>query len=67
MPVLIALLAIVAGEGNLLWEILLMLLYFAGHSALVIVAGTSIGLVQKINTGGDYKTVTVVSKIIMGA
>ena len=38
-PVLIALLAIVAGNGNLLWGILLMLLYSIGHSALVMVAG----------------------------
>lgn len=66
-PVLIALLAIVAGEGNLLWGILLMLLYSVGHSALVIVAGTSIGFVQKINASGNYKTVASVSKIIMGA
>lgn len=65
-PVLIALLAIVAGEGNLLWGILLMLLYSVGHSALVIVAGTSIGFVQKINASGNYKTVAAVSKIIMG-
>ena len=66
-PVLIALLAIVAGEGNLLWGILLMLLYSVGHSALVIVAGTSIGFVQKINASGNYKTVASVSEIIMGA
>lgn len=66
-PVLIALLAIVAGEGNLLWGILLMLLYSVGHSALVIAAGTSIGFVQKINASGNYKTEASVSKIIMGA
>lgn len=65
-PVLIALLAIVAEEGNLLLGILLMLLYSVGHSALVIVAGTSIGFVQKINASGNYKTVASVSKIIMG-
>ena len=64
-PVLIALLAIVAGEGNLLWGILLMLLYSVGHSALVMVAGTSIGFVQKINASGNYKTVASVSKIII--
>lgn len=47
-PVLIALLAIVAGEGNLIWGILLMLLHSIGHSALVMVAGTSVGFVQNI-------------------
>ena len=66
-PVLIALLAIVAGEGNLLWGILLMLLYSIGHSALVMVAGTSVGFVQKINSSVKYKTAATVLKTVMGA
>lgn len=65
-PVLIALLAIVAGEGNLIWGILLMLLYSIGHSALVMVAGTSIGFVQKINNSEEYKKAAVILKIVMG-
>lgn len=66
-PVLIALLAIVAGEGNMLWGALLMLLYSIGHSALVIFAGTSIGFVQKINSSKRYKNSARVLKIAMGA
>ena len=66
-PVLIALLAIVAGKGNLFWGILLMLIYSLGHSTLVIVAGTSVGFVQKINASEKYKTVSTVLKIPMGA
>ncbi len=65
-PVLIALLAIVAGEGNLPWGILLMLLYSIGHSTLVMVAGTSIGFVQKINSSERFKTTAKVLKIAMG-
>ncbi len=65
-PVLIALLAIVAGEGNLLWGILLMLLYSIGHSALVMAAGTSVGFVRKINESARYKTVAAVLKYVMG-
>lgn len=65
-PVLIALLAIVAGERNLLWGILLMLLYSIGHSALVMVAGTSVGFVQKINSSEKYKTAASVLKTVMG-
>lgn len=65
-PVLIALLAIVAGEGNLIWGILLMLLYSIGHSALVMVAGTSIGFVQKINSSKRYNSAAFVLKIVMG-
>ena len=66
-PVLIALLAIVAGEGNLLWGILLMLLYSVGHSFLVMVAGTSVGFVQKINSSEKYKTAATALKAILGA
>ncbi len=66
-PVLIALLAIVAGEGKMLWGILLMLLYSIGHSALVMVAGTSVSFVQRINESNKYKTVAAVLKYIMGA
>ena len=65
-PVLIALLAIVAGEGNLIWGILLMLLYSIGHSALVMVAGTSIGFVQKINSSKRYNSAAFVLTIVMG-
>lgn len=66
-PVLIALLAIVAGEEKLLWGVLLMLLYSIGHSALVMVAGTSVGFVQKINSSDRYKTAAKFLKIVMGA
>ena len=66
-PVLIALLAIVAGKGNLLWGILLMLLYSIGHSALVMVAGTSVGFVQKINSSEKYNKAATVLRLVMGA
>lgn len=39
-PVLIALLAIVASEGSILWGTFLLLLYSLGYSILVIIAGT---------------------------
>lgn len=64
--VLIALLAIVAGEGNLLWGILLILLYSIGHSTLVIAAGTSVGFVQKIKSSQRYGKAANVLKILMG-
>ena len=65
-PVLITLLAIVAEEGNLLWGILLMLLYSIGHSTLVMVAGTSVGFVQKINNSEKYRKTAKALKIVMG-
>lgn len=66
-PALIALLAIVAGKGNLLWGILLMFLYSIGHSILVIVAGVSVGFVQKINRSEKYKTAATVLRAVMGS
>lgn len=66
-PVLIALLAIVAGNGSFLWGILLMLLYSIGHSALVMIAGTSVGFVQKISSNESYNKAGKVLKAIMGA
>lgn len=66
-PVLIVLLAIVAEKGNLIYGIILMLLYSAGHSTLVIAAGTSVGFVQKIKLNKKYGKLSVALKIFMGA
>lgn len=66
-PVLIALLAIVAGKGSILWGILLLLLYSIGHGILAIVAGTSIGFVQKLSSSDKYGRASAVLKIVMGA
>ncbi len=63
---LIALLAIVAGKGNLLWGILLMFLYSIGHSALVIIAGTSISFVKKISNNEKYNKLGTALKFVMG-
>lgn len=65
-PVLVALLAIVAGKGSILWGILLLLLYSIGHGILAIIAGTFIGFVQKLSASGQYGSVSSVLKIIMG-
>lgn len=66
-PVLIALLAIVAGKGSILWGILLLLLYSIGHGILAVVAGTSIGFVQKLASSDKYGKASTVLKIVMGA
>ena len=65
-PVLIALLAIVAGKGSILWGILLLLLYSVGHGILAIVAGTSIGFVQKLSSSEKYGKASTILKIAMG-
>lgn len=66
-PVLIALLAIVAGKGSLIWGILLLLLYSAGHGILAIVAGTSVGFVQKLSQSKKYGKASSFLKVIMGS
>lgn len=66
-PVLIALLAIVAGKGSIIWGILLLLIYSIGHGILAIVAGTSIGFVQKLSSSEKYGKASTVLKIVMGS
>ena len=51
-PVLIVLLTIVAHQGNLVWGIVLLLIYSAGHSVLIMIAGTSVGFVKKLSILG---------------
>ncbi len=65
-PVLIALLAMIAGQDNMVLGILLMLLYSVGHSTLVIIAGTSVGFVQKLNGNEKYQRAGTILKILMG-
>jgi len=66
-PVLIVLLAIVAGKGSVLWGILLLLLYSIGHGILAVLAGTSIGFVQKLSASKNYGRISNVLKIVMGS
>lgn len=66
-PVLIALLAIVAGKGSVVWGILLLLLYSIGHAVLAVIAGTSIGFVQKLSKNEKYGRFSIILKIVMGS
>ena len=66
-PVLIALLAIAAGSENLLWGALLMLFYGIGHGALAVLAGSSIGAVNKLTQSERYGALSRVLKIGLGA
>ncbi len=66
-PILIALLTIVASQGNLSYGILLFLLYSVGHGILAVIAGTSIGFVQKLTQNEQYGKASIIIKIIMGS
>lgn len=66
-PVLIALLAIVAGKGSVVWGMLLLLLYSIGHGVLTIFAGTFIGFVRSITQNEMYGKASQWVKWCMGA
>ncbi len=65
-PVLIALLAIVAGKGSIVWGILLLLCYSVGHGILAVTVGTSIGLVKKLSSSEKYGKISDTLRIVMG-
>ncbi len=65
-PVLVALLAIVAQKGNFIWGVVLLLLYAMGHSILIIITGTSIGLMTKITAHASYGKISQAIKMLMG-
>ncbi|MCE5189903.1 MAG: sulfite exporter TauE/SafE family protein [Eubacteriales bacterium] len=66
-PVLVALLAIAAGSGNLFRGALLLLLYGVGHGALAVLAGSSVGAVSRIAQSGRYGALSRGLKIVLGA
>ncbi len=66
-PVLIALLAIVAGKGSVLWGIVLLLFYSMGHGVLAVIVGTSIGFVKKLSSSKRYGKMSAALKYAMGA
>ncbi|MDD3360890.1 MAG: cytochrome c biogenesis protein CcdA [Hespellia sp.] len=65
-PVLVALLAIVAGRGNVLWGVLLLIIYSIGHGLLAIIAGTSLNFVRKVSQSTRCGQFSNVLKIVMG-
>lgn len=65
-PVLIALLAIVARSGNPTWGIFLLLLYSIGHSVLVIIAGTFMGIAGKLTKSGAYGMFAKILNVALG-
>lgn len=58
--------AIVAKEGSSLIGILLLLLYSLGRSVLVLIAGTSVGFVQKLAASEKYGRASSLIKLLMG-
>lgn len=65
-PVLVVLLALVANTANMFLGIFLLLLYSIGNSILVIIAGTSVGTINKIIKSEKYGKFSIVLKNVMG-
>lgn len=65
-PVLIALLAVVVRSGKPVWGVFLLLLYSIGHSVLVIVAGTFMGLTGRIAGNERYGVFATAVNILLG-
>jgi cytochrome c-type biogenesis protein len=55
VPILAVLLAFVAEKGNVLYGALLLFVYALGHSALVLVAGTSVGAAKSLIESKDVR------------
>lgn len=65
-PVLAAILAFVAQKGNILVGVLMLLLYSMGHSLLILLAGTSVGLVEQLSISNKTRTLGRALKLILG-
>lgn len=66
-PVLVLLMGIIGSKGNLVLGLVLMLFYAAGYSCLTIVAGTSMGFVQKLKQSKRYGVWANVFKYVFAA
>ena len=66
-PVLIALLAIVAGKGSIIWGASLLILYSIGHGLLALAAGTSFSFAQKLAENIEKSRAGSIIKLALGA
>jgi cytochrome c-type biogenesis protein len=65
-PILIAILAYTSVQKNLLLGILFMLAYSIGSSIIILLAGSSFGIIEKIESNEKYKKIGKTLKIIFG-
>ena len=66
-PVLIALLAIVAGKGSIIWGASLLILYSFGHGLLALAVGTSFSFAQKLSENIEESRAGSIIKLVLGA
>ncbi len=66
VPILAVLLAYVAQKGNVLYGGLLLFIYALGHSALVLIAGTSMGAAKRLIESKGLRTTNLVLQKVAG-
>lgn len=67
LPVLIVLLAFVAESESIVWGLLLLLLYAAGHSIIILIAGTSVGIINGMTGNRRYMSALKIIKYVIGS
>jgi len=65
-PILITILTYTAMQNNLITGIIFMLFYSIGNSILIILAGTSVGFIQKLSTNEKYIKLGKILKKVFG-
>lgn len=65
-PALVAILAFVASKGNIVLGVGLLAVYAIGHCILLLIAGTSVGCVQKLASSPSTEKLGKILKIIFG-
>ena len=65
-PILVSILTIVATKSNIIYGIILMMLYSIGHCIIIIMAGMSADFIQKITYNQKYIKISGMIKIIIG-
>ncbi|MDV5107054.1 cytochrome c biogenesis CcdA family protein [Clostridium perfringens] len=65
-PIMATIIAFIVASGNLVIGMIMLLMYSLGHSVLIILVGTSFGLVEKIAYSEKGKKIGRVLKNILG-
>ena len=69
IPVVVALMAVAAnasGGSSVIYGFLLLLFFSVGHAVLSVVAGTSVGFVQKLMASEKYERISRIIRIVLG-
>ena len=65
-PVLIVILTFILRQNNILAGLLLMLMYSLGHNILIVISGTSVSFIKKIEENPRYQRISNVLSFIFG-